>query len=83
MRSKAWGSRKRVAAASSPAATCKQGATLSRSRRLRYTLAAVPGLLARFGHRNRKVLSDGSNTEENIGSGNDMILVLIGAYCLV
>ncbi len=36
--------RKRVAAASSPAATCKQGAALTS--RLRDTLAAAPGLLA-------------------------------------
>ncbi len=35
--------RKRVAAAT---ATCKQGAALSRSRRLLDTLAAAPGLLA-------------------------------------
>jgi hypothetical protein len=42
MREKVWRSRKRVAPASSPAAPASR---VRRSRRLRSTLAAAPGLL--------------------------------------
>jgi hypothetical protein len=44
MRSKAWRSRKHVAAASSPAASYRQVAALTSP--ARYTVAAAPGLLA-------------------------------------
>jgi hypothetical protein len=58
--SKAWRSRKRVAAASSPAATCKQGAALTSP--ARHACGYARPSRARFGHRDSKTLSDGSKT---------------------
>jgi hypothetical protein len=58
MRSKAWRSRKRVAAASSPAAPCKQVAVLKSQ--VRHACGCARPSRARIGHRNSKILSDGS-----------------------
>ncbi len=52
--------RKRVAAASSPAATYKQGAALTSP--TRHGCGCARPSRARFGHRNSKTLSDGSKT---------------------
>jgi hypothetical protein len=52
--------RKRVAAASSPAATCKQGAALTSP--ARHACGCTRPLSARFGHRSSKFLSHGSKT---------------------
>jgi hypothetical protein len=49
--------RKRVAAASSPAATCKQGAALTSP--ARHACGCARPSRARFGQRSRKLLSDG------------------------
>ncbi len=52
--------RKRVAAASSPAATCKQVAALTSP--ARHACGCARPSRARFGHRSSKFLSDGSKT---------------------
>ncbi len=52
--------RKRVAAASSPAATCKQDAALTSP--ARHACGCARPSRARLGHRNSIILSDGSKT---------------------
>ncbi len=52
--------RKRVAAASSPATTCKQGAALTSP--ARHACGCARPSRARFGHRSGKTNSDGSKT---------------------
>jgi hypothetical protein len=52
--------RKRVAPASSPAATCKQGAALTSP--ARHACGCVLPSRARFGHRSSKITSNGSKT---------------------